>query len=422
MTFPYLTESSYIRLATVTAMYVAQGIQFGLMTVALPAYLAGQGISAAGVGTFIGAVMLPWSLKLVAAPLMDRYTWKAFGRRRPWILLSMLGAVVGYLFMAFLQDPLNQLVWMTVAAAFVSACTAWMDVAIDSQAIEVLPANEQPRANAFMWGGKVIGMSATIAGSAWFLHQYGISATAFLAALSSLIFLFFPLFIREKRGEKLFPWSNFLSTEKESQELSKVTWVGILRKLMNVLLLPVSIYLGIGGFFHGITYGLFDALLPVYTVQTLGWEDQSFSNVASVSGLLSGILALLTGGILISLFGNQRALSIFLGGLVIFSVGGSLIPPAFTLADKLVAILIFSIYLFRTLTLIAFFALAMRICSKEVAATQFSTYMALGNLGISAGASISGVCNNYFSFSQLLLVFAGIALLSMLFFLRVRVE
>lgn len=39
MNLPALSESRPLRLTTVTAMYVAQGIQIGLLIVAFPAYM-----------------------------------------------------------------------------------------------------------------------------------------------------------------------------------------------------------------------------------------------------------------------------------------------------------------------------------------------------------------------------------------------
>lgn len=80
MTTPALSESRLLRLSTVTAMYVAQGIQIGLLLIALPAYMVSQGVSAIAIGGFISALILPWTLKLFYAPFMERYAYLP-GRR-----------------------------------------------------------------------------------------------------------------------------------------------------------------------------------------------------------------------------------------------------------------------------------------------------------------------------------------------------
>ena len=43
--FGYLTETRWLRLASFTAFYFAQGVPIGLLTIALPAWLAEQGSS-----------------------------------------------------------------------------------------------------------------------------------------------------------------------------------------------------------------------------------------------------------------------------------------------------------------------------------------------------------------------------------------
>ena len=110
---PALSESRPLRLTFVTAMYVAQGVQYGLLIIAIPAYLAARGASPVAIGGFISAAVLPWTLKLLYAPLMERYTVLAMGRRRPWILAGTLGTAVGYAAMTLVPDPLANLGLLT---------------------------------------------------------------------------------------------------------------------------------------------------------------------------------------------------------------------------------------------------------------------------------------------------------------------
>ena len=56
-------------------LYVAQGLPEGLLFFAIPAWLAINGKSPAEIGSFVGIVLLPWSLKLFNAPIMDRFTF-----------------------------------------------------------------------------------------------------------------------------------------------------------------------------------------------------------------------------------------------------------------------------------------------------------------------------------------------------------
>jgi PAT family beta-lactamase induction signal transducer AmpG len=54
----------------------------------------------------MGIILLPWSLKLINGPIMDRWSFLAMGRRRPWVLLAQAGMVATSVVMAFTPDPL----------------------------------------------------------------------------------------------------------------------------------------------------------------------------------------------------------------------------------------------------------------------------------------------------------------------------
>ena len=53
------------------SLYWAQGLPVGFMTHALPVILRMQGVSLAHIGGF-GLLMLPWSIKILWAPWIDR--------------------------------------------------------------------------------------------------------------------------------------------------------------------------------------------------------------------------------------------------------------------------------------------------------------------------------------------------------------
>ena len=61
-------------------LYFAQGLPSGLIAKALPALLRDQGVSLSLIG-FTSALALPWALKFLWAPLIDRQ-----GTRKQWLL------------------------------------------------------------------------------------------------------------------------------------------------------------------------------------------------------------------------------------------------------------------------------------------------------------------------------------------------
>ena len=63
---------------------------------------------------------------------------------------------------------------MMVAGVILSFFSAFQDVATDAMAIDILPKEEQARANGLMWGSKTLGVSSSLAVGSWMLNQYRI--------------------------------------------------------------------------------------------------------------------------------------------------------------------------------------------------------------------------------------------------------
>ena len=68
------------KLGLLASLYVCQGLPFGFFTQALPVLLRKQGVSLEAIG-LSSLLALPWALKFVWAPLVDRYFWPGVGRR-----------------------------------------------------------------------------------------------------------------------------------------------------------------------------------------------------------------------------------------------------------------------------------------------------------------------------------------------------
>jgi PAT family beta-lactamase induction signal transducer AmpG len=76
---------------------------------------------------------------------------------------------------------------------------------------------------------------------------------------------------------------------------------------------------------------------------------------------------------------------------------------------------IIAFYILTTFNTIAIFATAMRLCWKRVAATQFTLYMAISNLGLALGAAIVGPLAGLFNWKYVILSY--ILFVSVMFFL-----
>lgn len=127
MTATFILENnSRVRYATGAMMYFAQGIPAGLLSIAIPAWLASQGVGAAEIASYLAVIVLPWVFKLV-------------------------------------ENPAEQIGLLMMVGVFINSFAATQDVAVDGMSIDLTPTREHGRLNAFMSFGKSIGWATTSA-------------------------------------------------------------------------------------------------------------------------------------------------------------------------------------------------------------------------------------------------------------------
>ena len=409
--FPSLSENAVLRYLSFSVLYLAQGIPEGMVIFGLPAWMAMNGKSPAEIGTFTSIALIPWSFKIIAAPLMDRFTYLPMGRRRPWIIFGQTGLMASFLSMAFIPDPLNNLTLLMVAAFSVSLFSIFQDIAVDGLAIDILPVDQQARANGLMWGSKTLGISASVAAGSYIINAYGFFYAITALSVIVLLIMIVPVFLRERRGEKIMPWTKG-ETSEISSKLQLHSWKAILKSLYQVFFLRVSIIMGVAVFSYSIGRGLIRAVLPVFTVQELGWTDVSYSQTFATVNMISGILGMFVAGALIDFFGKIRMMTIYLLCLIGVVLAMTLMKNYWQ--NEFVVYGFFAgFFILDTFISIAVFATAMQLCWKRISATQFTLFMAIANLGLAAGARLLGPLTTNLAWEYVILtvvVFASVML------------
>jgi PAT family beta-lactamase induction signal transducer AmpG len=409
---PALKDHQYLRFASLGLLYVAQGLPIGLFQVAIPAWLASQGLSAAQVGSFIAIVFLPWSFKLLAGPVMDRFSFPPMGRRRPWVIGAQAGIVLALLLIAIVApDPNASLMLLAGLGFCANSFGAIQDVAVDGMAIDILEEDERARANAFMFGGQVIGVSGSAALGSYALVNFGLGAAALNLAVVVALIMLVPLFIKERQGERLLPWTKGSASKEALASVSK-NWSEIFSTLIRALFLPMSLLLILLEGLSRVAGGMLGAIGPVLTVQDLGWLQTEYSQWVAIAGIAAAIFGVLLGPV-VDRFGAKLALMLaILVRTVMFGLVGFM---QFLWQDPLffkVAILISA--LSGQIVTIAIISLFMQISFQRVAATQFAVYMALANLTSSMGAALIAPMDGVLSYSQMFYVMAVLNVLFLL--------
>src|ERR671915_1293070 len=100
-----ITALSVIRQPKMFALLLlgfSSGLPLFLTSQTLQAWMTVEGVDLTTIGMF-SLVSLPYSLKFLWAPVMDRYVPPFLGRRRGWLLITQVAVMIAIGAMAF-QD------------------------------------------------------------------------------------------------------------------------------------------------------------------------------------------------------------------------------------------------------------------------------------------------------------------------------
>ncbi|MFW6053568.1 MAG: MFS transporter, partial [Persicimonas sp.] len=181
------------RFALLAVLYLSQGVPFGLFLQALPVILRERGVSLEAIG-FSSLLALPWALKFLWAPFVDRRPPGplALPRRKGWLVPIQLVTAALFGFVAFFGLHDN-LVWLMGIVFVVNLLNATQDIATDGLAVDLLAVDERGAGNALQVGGYRVGMILGGAGvlvlieSCGWTIGLGVCAAILLAALIPLL-------------------------------------------------------------------------------------------------------------------------------------------------------------------------------------------------------------------------------------------
>lgn len=144
------------RMLVALLMGFVSGLPLLLTGSVLQAWMTEEGVDLGTIGLF-ALVGLPYTLKFVWAPLMDRYTPALLGRRRGWLLIIQLLLMLAIAGLGLTQ-PAQAPLLVALAALLVTFFSASQDIVIDAYRREALADDEQGLGAALYVNGYRIGM------------------------------------------------------------------------------------------------------------------------------------------------------------------------------------------------------------------------------------------------------------------------
>ncbi|GEM_PF-3298654 len=131
------TASRLIIFSVVFTLGFLSGFPASLFSTVLQAWFSKNGHSIVMVSS-LGLLNIPFLIRFLWGPLVDRYYIQSIGRRKTWILLIQMMMFLSIEAMAFTNPETHpqRLIWMGLGVGFLSSL---QDVVIDAHRIEFLP-------------------------------------------------------------------------------------------------------------------------------------------------------------------------------------------------------------------------------------------------------------------------------------------
>jgi PAT family beta-lactamase induction signal transducer AmpG len=402
---PYIQVYRSKRVAMMLVLGFSSGLPLALTGGTLQAWMTVAGVDLRTIGVF-ALVGLPYTIKFLWSPLMDRFVPPWLGRRRGWMVATQLSLFVGILAMAF-SSPEHSVSTLAVVALLVAFASASQDIVVDAYRTDLLHEKERGAGTAVYVTAYRIAMLVSGALALILSEQIGWRNTYVLMAVFMAVGMMGALFGPEPAVDGRPPAT-----------LREAVW-GPLHDFFSrsgavVILLFIVLY-KLGDAYAG-------TLTTAFLIRGAGFSPTDVGTVNKGLGLISVIVGAAVGGSLMVRLGLFKALLLF--GLLQAVSNLSFMVLAWL--GKSYPMMIFAVA-FENLSggmgTSAFVAFLMGLCNHRYSATQFALLSSLAVLGRVFVSPSSGYIVEITGWAVFFLITVLTALpgLALLFWLREEV-
>ena len=265
-----------------------------LLTISvLQAWMQEEGVDLTVIG-MMALVGLPYTLKFLWAPFLDRFTIPILGRRRGWLLIMQLALVISIVSLGR-TDPANN-PWMVAIAAFiVTFFSASQDIVVDAYRREDLPDEELGLGSSLYVNGYRVGMLLASGGGLIMADLIPFSMVYLIMAVCILPGILTTIFTPEPFIE--------VETPKTMRE-------AVLEPLVEYFSRTGALWMLAFILFYKIGDTMASAMTTPFYLD-IGFSKTEIGAVVKLFGFWATIAGGLGGGILMLRIGISRALWVF---------------------------------------------------------------------------------------------------------------
>lgn len=334
------------------------GMPLLLIGSTLQAWMTDEKVDLTAIGAF-SLVGLPYTIKFLWAPLLDRFSLPLLGRRRGWMFLfqALLLLTVWGLSMV---NPTSDLLAVTVLAFFIAFFSSSFDVVLDAYRREILPDEE-------------LGL-----GSSLYVFGY---------RLAILVSGAFALYLADNMPWKeVYQWMAICMAPSLAFILiapKETTHIAIPSNLKEAVVGPLVDFFSRKGawivLLFILLYKVGDSMASNMTtpfILDIGYSKTDMASVAKTFGMIATILGGILGGAMMLRFNIKRSLVVF-GILQAISTLGFSILPTMPIAFLSLAAVIAFENLASGMGTAAYAAYMASLTNKQFTATQYALLTAL---------------------------------------------
>lgn len=352
------------KMAALSLLGFSSGLPYLLTSNTLKAWMTVENVDLTAIGLF-SLVGIPYSLKFLWSPIIDRFSLPFLGRRRGWLIVMQIGLVLGIAAMAFGQ-PKEALQLLAINALIVAFFSATQDIAVDAYRTDVLEELELGAGAAVFVAGYRGALVITASVALILADRMPWKSVYLLMAAFMLVGILGTLIAPEPRIK--------IQPPESIRDAVILPFAEIFQRLGGKRALLSLVFI--------VLYKLGDSFLSNMSLPFLlkaGFTKTDVGAIQGGMGIIASIVGALVGGAVLSKIGINRSLWVF----GILQAVSNLTYYVLALAGKNYQVMVLAINIEQFcggLGNAAFLGFFMSLCNPRFSATQFallSSFMAI---------------------------------------------